>query len=159
MTSPVRQALSPVADFLRDEVAGGVVLLAAAVVALVWANSPLRGGLALLGDRVSDGVKILMLAIAVALVLGKLLGISAAVLGGVRARVGTLPAGVSRRSVWGVAALGGIGFTVSLFIAGLAFDSQALQDEAKIAIFAGSITGGALGALVLVTQGRASPSQ
>src|SRR5215218_3131003 len=39
---PVRRALTPLAEFLRDEAAGGLVLLAAAAIALLWANSPAR---------------------------------------------------------------------------------------------------------------------
>jgi NhaA family Na+:H+ antiporter len=60
------------------------------------------------------------LAIAVALVVGKALGIAGAALAAERLGAGVLPAGVGRRHLWGVAALGGIGFTVSLFIADLA---------------------------------------
>jgi Na+:H+ antiporter, NhaA family len=96
-------------------------------------------------------------AIAIGLVVGKLAGIAASVLGGVRARIGVLPAGVGRGEVWGAAALGGIGFTVSLFIAGLAFDDTALQDQAKVGIFAGSIASGALGATLFTVASGASP--
>ena len=46
-----------------------------------------------------------------------------------------LPADSRRVEVWGVAALGGIGFTVSLFIAELAFDGSGLEDDAKVGIF------------------------
>src|SRR4051812_18312567 len=42
-----------------------------------------------------------------------------------------------------------IGFTVSLFIAGPAYDSPALQNQAKVGIFAASIVGGLLGAVIL----------
>jgi NhaA family Na+:H+ antiporter len=96
-------------------------------------------------------------AIAVGLAAGKLAGISASIFGGVRTRIGVLPADVGRGAVWGAAAVGGIGFTVSLFIAGLAFDDPALQDEAKVGIFAGSIVSGALGAALLTSASGASP--
>jgi Na+:H+ antiporter, NhaA family len=97
-------------------------------------------------------------AIAVGLVVGKLAGIAASIFGGLRARIVVLPAGVGLGSVRGVAAIGGIGFTVSLFITGLAFDDPSLQDQAKVGIFAGSIASGALGA-ALLTSASGRPSQ
>ncbi len=93
-------------------------------------------------------------AVTIGLVVGKLLGIGGAIHGVLRTRIGSLPAGVTPREVWGAAALGGIGFTVSLFIASLAFDSPALQSEAKVGIFAGSIASGALGAAILLIGRR-----
>ena len=54
----------------------------------------------------------------------------------------------------GVAAVAGIGFTVSLFITDLAFDSRAVQDDAKIGILAASIVAATTGATVLVVTAR-----
>ncbi len=93
-------------------------------------------------------------AIVAGLVLGKLVGITMAVRLGLVLRAGTLPDDVERREVAGVAALGGIGFTVSLFITGLAFEDQALQDAAKVGIFAGSLVSAMLGAAIFVFQAR-----
>jgi NhaA family Na+:H+ antiporter len=56
--------------------------------------------------------------------------------------------------VSGVGALAGIGFTVSLFIASLAFTDPALIEAAKVGILAGSILAAALGVTVLLTAGR-----
>lgn len=97
-------------------------------------------------------------AIAAGLVLGKLLGIAGATFIGLRLGVGTLPAGAGRGQVWGLAAIGGIGFTVSLFIAQLAYDDPATIDLAKVAIFAGSILSGLIGALILIALARRTPS-
>ena len=69
-----------------------------------------------------------------------------------RAGWGTLPEGVTRAELVGLAALGGIGFTVSLFIAELAFTDEALVNEAKVGIFAGSIVSGVLGAVLLARR-------
>ena len=69
-------------------------------------------------------------------------------------RIGTLPEGVSQAQVWGVSALGGVGFTVSLFIAGLAYDTRELQEQAKVGIFAGTLVSGLLGASLLVLHAR-----
>ena len=104
-----------------------------------------------------DGLRVAV-AVAVALVVGKLIGITAATLLALRLRVGELPAEVGRHSIVGVAALSGIGFTVSLFIAPLAYESQALIDGAKIGILAGSVTATVLGATLLALH-RGTPRE
>jgi NhaA family Na+:H+ antiporter len=123
-----------------------------AVPLFALANAGVYLGGGALADAASSRVA---WAIAIGLVAGKLAGISASVFGGVRTGFGILPADVGRGAVWGAAALGGIGFTVSLFIAGLAFEDPGLQGQAKVGIFAGSIVSGALGAALLA---RADPS-
>ena len=93
-------------------------------------------------------------AIVVGLLVGKPVGIAGATWVALRLRVGALPEGVSFRHVVGAGVLGGIGFTVSIFIAGLAFDDVRLVNDAKVGIFIGSIASGALGAVILLTLGR-----
>ena len=66
------------------------------------------------------------------LLVGKTVGISAAIWLA-RRLLGTLPEGMRLRHIVGVGALGGIGFTVSMFIAGLAFDQQRLVDTRRSA--------------------------
>jgi NhaA family Na+:H+ antiporter len=51
--------------------------------------------------------------------------------------------------VWGLAALAGIGFTVSLFIADLAYSQTALTNAAKMGIMAGSLAAALLGTAIL----------
>jgi NhaA family Na+:H+ antiporter len=85
----------------------------------------------------------------IGLVLGKTLGISGAAWLAIRTGVAELPRGASWRHLIGVAALAGIGFTVSLFITGLAFGTTGLADEAKIGILAASALATLLGSLVL----------
>lgn len=114
-----------------------------------------NAGVALGGDALADAASSrLTWAIVAGLVIGKLVGIAAATLGGLQAGVGELPEGMRVTQAWGVAALGGIGFTVSLFIAQLAFDTPALQDQAKVGIFAGSLVSGLLGAGILIALSR-----
>jgi NhaA family Na+:H+ antiporter len=96
-------------------------------------------------------------AIGAGLVVGKSVGIAGATLLAIRLRLGALPEGVGLRQLWGVAALGGIGFTVSLFIADLAYTDTALAETAKIGIFAGSLFAGILGAALLLTTRRTGP--
>ena len=115
-----------------------------------------NAGVGLGGDAISAALESRVVpAIVVGLVLGKLLGIAGATFLGLRMGWGTLPEGVSNAHVWGVAALGGIGFTVSLFIASLAYDDAAVIDAAKIGILAGSLLSGVLGYVLLARQ-RAS---
>jgi len=83
------------------------------------------------------------------LVVGKPLGITGAALAAVRLRLATLPDGVSWTSLHGCAWIGGIGFTMSLFIATLAFDGTDLLDSAKVGILGGSITSGVVGAMIV----------
>jgi NhaA family Na+:H+ antiporter len=95
------------------------------------------------------------LGIILGLFLGKQIGILAFAWVAVRIGLAVLPAAVGWRQVWGVSLLCGIGFTMSLFIAGLAFDGGALLDGAKIGILAASLVSGLAGALVLARSGRA----
>lgn len=83
------------------------------------------------------------------LVVGKTFGISLFTWLAVRFNFGVLPRGANWRHVFGTAAIAGIGFTVALFITALAFTNQALADEAKIGIFAGSIAAGLIGVAIL----------
>jgi Na+:H+ antiporter, NhaA family len=85
----------------------------------------------------------------VGLVLGKPLGIMAAALLAVKSGVAQLPHAVGWTSLLGYAWLAGIGFTMSLFIAMLAFDETAPVGAAKLGILAGSLAAGVAGAIVL----------
>ena len=89
------------------------------------------------------------LAVILGLVVGKPLGITVAALAAVRLRLASLPEGVTWTALHGCAWLGGIGFTMSLFIATLAFDGTTLLDSAKVGILGGSIVSGVVGAIVL----------
>jgi Na+:H+ antiporter, NhaA family len=88
------------------------------------------------------------------LVVGKPLGIAAATLGAVKSGIGQLPGGVGWTSLVGYACLAGIGFTMSLFIAMLAFDETGPLNAAKSGILAGSLLAGIVGAIVLRIASR-----
>ena len=83
------------------------------------------------------------------LLIGKFVGITGAVFVATKLRIATLPTGVTMRQIAGMATLAGIGFTVSLFIAGLAFDAATLDAEAKIGILAASALAAVAGSLML----------
>ncbi len=99
------------------------------VFALANAGVDLRGGL--LAEALRSPVT---WGVVLGLVVGKLIGIGAGALGPVRLRLGRLPQGVGPGQVVGGAALSGIGFTVSLLIVGLAFDTPALRDEGTVGV-------------------------
>ena len=88
------------------------------------------------------------------LIIGKPLGITAAAFGAVKSGIARLPSGIGWRSLLGCACLAGIGFTMSVFIAMLAFDKSAPVDAAKLGILAGSLLAGAIATAILKTIGQ-----
>ncbi len=88
------------------------------------------------------------------LVVGKPAGIMLASFAAVKSGLATLPDGVRWGSLAGAACLAGIGFTMSLFIAMLAFSSAELIETAKLAILAASLLAGVAAVLVLNSIGR-----
>ena len=85
---------------------------------------------------------------------GKPLGITAAAVGAVATKVAALPRSVRWTALHGCAWVGGIGFTMSLFIANLAFEGTPLLDSAKVGILAGSVIAAGIGAIVIRVSGR-----
>jgi NhaA family Na+:H+ antiporter len=95
------------------------------------------------GSRVALGA-------ALGLLLGKPVGITLFAWGAVRIGIASLPQGVRWRTIGGGGFLGGIGFTMALFIAGLAFPAEpSLLVAAKLGIMGASLTAGVVGWLVL----------
>jgi NhaA family Na+:H+ antiporter len=103
------------------------------------------------GSRVAWGIVL-------GLVLGKPLGILLASYAAVRAGAADLPANVGWRHVHGAGWLGGIGFTMSLFIASLAFGEGALLDIAKVGVIAASAIAGLTGYLLLRHEPAGAPA-
>ena len=97
----------------------------------------------------------LPLASAGAVVLGKQLGIFVTIYAACRLGIGHRPQGASWAQLWGMALLCGIGFTMSLFIGGLAFPaSPELVEQAKLGVLAGSLVSALAGYAVLRAAGR-----
>ena len=115
------------------------------------ANAGVELGGSTLNDPLAREVAV---AVAVALVVGKFLGIAGATLAALRLGLGKLPDGVDQRGLFGAAALAGIGFTVSLFIAPLAYTDALLVEAAKLGILAGSVISAVLGVAILAPGGR-----
>ena len=111
--------------------------------ALANAGVSLGSGSSALGSRVALGV-------VAGLLLGKPLGIMLACWTAVRVGFATLPSGVTWQMLHGVAWLGGIGFTMSLFIAGLAYAAHpGLLTAAKLGTLIASVAAGLVGWTVL----------
>lgn len=91
----------------------------------------------------------LALGIMLGLFVGKQLGITCFTWLVIRLGLGQMPAGATWRQLWGGAALGGIGFTMSIFIASLAFGESADLELAKLAILIGSFISAVFGVMLL----------
>jgi Na+:H+ antiporter, NhaA family len=87
--------------------------------------------------------------VAVALLVGNAVGITLAATAALRSGLGVLPGGVRYPHLAAAAVLAGIGFTISLFIAELAFTDESLIEQSKIGILAGSLLAAVLGTAVL----------
>ncbi|MEX2556689.1 MAG: Na+/H+ antiporter NhaA [Actinomycetota bacterium] len=138
-----RQAVSPLAR-LEQALHPWTSFLIVPLFAL--ANAGVRIGADAFSDANSTRV---MIAVALGLLIGKIAGITLGALVASKLRMAQLPSDVSWTQVVGVAAVGGVGFTVSLFIAGLAFDDVRLLEGAKLGILAGSVLAGIAGSLIL----------
>lgn len=95
------------------------------------------------------GVDSVTLAVIVGLAIGKPLGITAAAWLAVRSKLAALPEGVTWLSLHGCAWFGGIGFTMALFIANLAFEGTPRLDSAKVGILAASALAGIIGGVIV----------
>lgn len=136
----VQAPLQRIEHELHGSVAFGIIPL----FALANAGVHLGGNL---GDALTNPVA---LGIMLGLVVGKPIGITLFAWLAVKMKLAALPTGTTWRAIRGVSLLGGIGFTMSLFIAGLAFPgAPQLNEDAKIGIFAASLVAGIVGFLVL----------
>ena len=114
------------------------------------ANAGVAIDMSALGSAVASPVT---LGVALGLLIGKPLGIAGLSWIAVRFGAASLPRGANWMAVIGVAILGGIGFTMALFVAGLAFPAGTprgpLLDSAKLGILSASLVAGIIGSIVL----------
>lgn len=109
-----------------------------------------NSGISLEGMSWGDLLKPLPLGIIVGLFVGKQLGIFAFTWAAVKARVSGMPGGAGLGQLQGVSVVAGIGFTVALFVAGLAFLKEPeLLREAKLGILVGSLLSAVVGYVLL----------
>ncbi|MGI8809755.1 MAG: Na+/H+ antiporter NhaA [Acidimicrobiales bacterium] len=83
------------------------------------------------------------------LVVGKTLGIAGAAWVAARLGIARLPEGATWKMIFAIASVAGIGFTVSLFVAELAFEPGPLQESAKVGVLAASLVAALIGGVSL----------
>lgn len=109
-----------------------------------------NSGISLEGMSLADLAKPLPLGIMVGLFVGKQVGIFLFTYVAVKAGVSSMPGGARASQLYGVAVVAGIGFTVALFVATLAFPGEPkLLAEAKLGILLGSLLSAVVGYLLL----------
>jgi len=135
---------APVAERLQDRLHPWTSFVVVPLFALA------NAGVAVSGESLTDAATSpVTLGVVGGLVVGKVVGVAGAIGLVTRFGPGRLPDGVALRHILGMAGLAGIGFTVSLFVAGLAFDDAGRTDEAKVGVLAASVLAAALGAVLL----------
>jgi len=136
------RVISPLQS-LEDNLHGMVNFVILPLFAFANSGVALAGNAEVLGD--------VSIAVAVGLLLGKFTGIFFFTWLSIKSGLVLMPKGMNWRNITGVSLLGGIGFTVSLFIANLSFASNhpALLNQAKFGVLLGTIIAGTLGYIVL----------
>lgn len=115
-----------------------------------------NAGVVLTGESGAALMQPVAVGVILGLVLGKPLGIVLASWVAVRSGIASLPSGVSWRHIHGAGWLGGVGFTMSLFIAGLAFADEAVLTVAKLGILTASTIAAVAGSLLLLRSPRSA---
>jgi Na+:H+ antiporter, NhaA family len=108
-----------------------------------------NAGLSFGGVSIGSLVASVPLGIAIGLFVGKQVGVMSAAWLAVKRGWAEWPEGTTAAQNYGVAILCGIGFTMSLFIGGLAFSSEELQNQVKLGVFGGSACSALIGYFVL----------
>jgi NhaA family Na+:H+ antiporter len=138
-----REAQSPV-EYLTHRLHPWVAFAVMPIFAL--ANAGVALDATTLGDPA--GLRV-ALAVTLGLLIGKPVGITLFALAAVRLRLAALPQGVDAGALFGAGLLGGIGFTMALFITALAFGESPLASAAKVGVLAASLLACVLGLLLL----------
>lgn len=113
-----------------------------------------NAGVSLSGLSLEDLAAPITLGVAAGLFVGKQIGVFGATFLAVKAGIARRPEGTNWAHIYGVACLTGIGFTMSLFIGMLAFDSRDSLDQVRIGVLAGSILSAIAGVLALKLAAR-----
>lgn len=133
--------VQPPLQFLENRLHGWVIYFIMPVFALANAGVSL-------GADAFNGLP-LIISIAAALVLGKSIGISLLSWIALRTKIAELPESTTFRQIVGASFLGGLGFTMSLFIANLSFSDPSYLSPAKAGILLGSLISGVVGYIIL----------
>ncbi|MFT9219978.1 Na+/H+ antiporter NhaA [Gluconobacter oxydans] len=116
---------------------------------VTWIVLPLFGfmnvGISVAGMKPDMMLEAVPLGIILGLMIGKPVGVFGATLLSIRLKIAMFPADTSTGMLFGLSLLCGIGFTISLFVANLAFSGSDLMTPAKMGIFAGSVLSALIG--------------
>ena len=154
ITFLIRESV-PVGERLVDRLLPWTSYVIIPIFALCNAGSLLTGGA--LRQAVDSSVT---WGVGLGLVVGKTLGVAGAALLAIRIGIARRPRGATNLHMIGIAMAAGIGFTVALFVTGLAFSAPASADQAKVGILAASIVAAVLSGLLLrVAAARASAGE
>jgi NhaA family Na+:H+ antiporter len=142
MAEEIRHVHSPL-QFLEHSLHRFVTFIVMPVFALA------NAGVVINGAGESGFMNILSLNIEVSLLAGKVLGILSFCWLAVKLGLASIPENVTWGNMLGIGFLGGMGFTMSLFISNLAFPDALFLNPAKIGILVGSFMAGILGYIIL----------
>ncbi|ROS76874.1 sodium/proton antiporter (NhaA family) [Cellulomonas sp. PhB143] len=152
LTELAARAAVPAAERLQRVLHPWSAYVVVPLFGLANAGIDLTGGS--LGEVASSPVTV---GVVVALVAGKTVGVFGASALALLSGVGELPGRVRYTHLLGGSLLTGIGFTISLFITGLAFDDPALVEQAKVGVLTASVLAAVLGSVTLRFFGERSP--
>jgi len=154
MTRLARHAVSP-AEHIGNVLHPWSSYLIVPIFALANAGVPIKS------DAFEvPGASAVTLGVILGLVVGKTLGIAGAAWLAARLGIARLPEGATWKMIFAIATIAGIGFTVSLFVAELAFAPGSLQDAAKLGVLAASAVAAVIGGIALsrACRDRAIPA-
>lgn len=146
MAIPLKKGDARPLDTLEHAIQPYVAFLILPIFA--FANS----GITLTSLSLEDVISPLTLGIAAGLFFGKQIGVFGAMIIAVKTRLSPRPDGVSWAQLYGLACLTGVGFTMSLFIGGLAFDDARLMDQVRVGVIAGSLASAGMAIAFLTRQ-------
>jgi len=113
-----------------------------------------NAGLVLPGDLFKQLSQPVTLGVVLGLLIGKPIGVTLGSWLAVRSGLSALPAGITWSHIHGAAWIAGIGFTMSLFVAGLAFRQESLLEMAKLGVLTASVCAGIIGSVILSRVSR-----
>ena len=150
---PIQTARGRMLEGLEHSLKAWVVFLILPVFALA------NAGVSFQGLGMNGMLEPVALGIILGLVFGKTFGITLGILAAKALRISRPPEGASWLQLFGIAQLCGIGFTMSLLVAVLAYETQAphLFDVAKLGVLVGSALGAVAGVVVLLLAPRSKP--
>jgi Na+:H+ antiporter, NhaA family len=111
-----------------------------------------NAGVPLAGLGVQDILKPLTLGIGLGLILGKPIGIILCAAIAVKLKLAEMPQGAGWMDIAAIACLAGIGFTMSLFVGGLAFSDETMMNQVRLGVLIGSFISGILGVAIILLR-------